>query len=60
MNKIPIVIPDDCIPDSTIILGYSGGMALYVIDWHSVMFLFKLINIPKLAYTSIANNNILN
>lgn len=28
------------IPDSTIMFGYSGGMALYVSNWESVTTLF--------------------
>lgn len=36
-------IPSLLIPDDTIILGYSGGMALYVAHWESVKCLFKLV-----------------
>lgn len=34
-------IPDICKPDSTITLGYSGGMALYVAHWNSYLLLFE-------------------
>lgn len=60
MNKIPIVIPEDCIPDSTVVLGHSGGMTLYISDWHALMYFFRVIKVSKLAYIAIANNNILN
>ena len=49
----PIKIPDICKPGLDITLGYSGGMALYVADWQSVMYLFQLTNIPLLAYYTI-------
>lgn len=35
-------IPQPFIPDETIMKGYSGGMALYVAHWSSVMTLFQL------------------
>lgn len=38
----PIKVPDLCKPDQTIMLGYSGGMALYVVDWQSVLYLFEI------------------
>jgi hypothetical protein len=49
----PIKIPDICKPGLDITLGYSGGMALYVADWESVMYLFQLTNVPLLAYYTI-------
>lgn len=49
----PIKIPDTCKPDSTIILGYSGGMALYVAHWESVLCLFEYTNVPLLAHNTI-------
>ena len=49
----PIKRPDICKPGLDITLGYSGGMALYVADWESVMYLFQLTNIPLLAYYTI-------
>lgn len=38
----PIKIPDTCKPTSEILYGYSGGMALYVSNWRSVLMLFTL------------------
>lgn len=36
-------IPQLCIPDETIMKGYSGGMALYVAHWNSLTILFELV-----------------
>lgn len=49
----PIKIPDTCKPDSTITLGYSGGMALYVANWGSVLLVFNPTNVPQLAHNTI-------
>lgn len=56
----PIKIPDTCKPGLDTTLGYSGGMALYVIDWDSVMMLFDYTNVPYLAYITITVNKLLN
>lgn len=55
-----IKIPDSCKPGLDITLGYSGGMALYVADWESVLLLFEYTNIPYLAYISTIPNKLLN
>lgn len=49
----PIKIPETCKPGLDITLGYSGGMALYVANFESMMYLFQLTNIPLLAYYTI-------
>lgn len=36
-------IPSLLIPDETIMLGYSGGMALYVAHWNSFRTLYQLV-----------------
>ena len=36
-------IPELCKPDQTIMLGYSGGMALYINNWASLLKLYKVI-----------------
>lgn len=46
-------IPDICKPGLDTTLGYSGGMALYVADWDSVLFLFTETNVPLFAYYTI-------
>lgn len=56
----PIIISAECIPDPTTILGYSGGMALYVANWHSLMYLFYPIRIVTVAYWGVQSNSILN
>lgn len=55
-----IKIPELCKPDQTIMLGYSGGMALYVADWESVLMLFQYANVPLLAYNTVIINKYLN
>lgn len=49
----PIIIPAECIPDPTIILGFSGGMPLYVAHWESLQLLFEGTNVAFLAYSTI-------
>ncbi len=49
----PIKIPEICKPGLDITLGYSGGMALYVANWKSVMYLFQITNVSLLAYYTI-------
>jgi hypothetical protein len=48
-----IKIPEICKPGLDTTLGYSGGMALYVANWQSVMYLFQITNVPLLAYYTI-------
>jgi hypothetical protein len=31
-----------------ILVGYSGGMALYVANWQSVLYLFEMVEAPDL------------
>lgn len=49
----PIKIPDICKPGLDTTLGYSGGMALYVADWDSVLMLFQPTNIELLAHNTV-------
>ena len=56
----PIKVPDNCKPGLDTTLGYSGGMALYVTDWESVLFLFEYTNIPYLAYITLTTAKLLN
>lgn len=56
----PIKIPDTCKPDSTITLGYSGGMALYVANGGSFFHLFEYTNVPFLAHVTITTSKFLN
>lgn len=60
MKNSSVTIPEDCLPDSFVISDVTGGMPILVTDWHTLMYLFKMTNVPKLAYISISNNNILN
>lgn len=46
-------IPDNCKPGLDTTLGYSGGMALYVADWESVLFLFEYTNVHLFAFYTI-------
>jgi hypothetical protein len=59
MDKPLIQIPEACKPSSEILYGYSGGMALYVAHWESVMLLFEYTNIAYLAYVTVTTNKIL-
>jgi len=56
----PIKIPETCKPTSEIMYGYSGGMALYVANWESVLFLFEQTNVHLLAFYTIEIENLLN
>lgn len=56
----PIKIPETCKPTSEIMYGYSGGMALYVAHWESVLLLYEYTNIPYLAYITVINSKLLN
>jgi len=49
----PIKIPETCKPTSEIMYGYSGGMALYVADWDSVLMLFDYANIAYMAFNTL-------
>lgn len=49
----PIKIPDICKPGLDITLGYSGGMALYIADWHSFNYLFRPMPFVKTALWAI-------
>lgn len=60
MDKIPIYVPDGWKPDATIALGYSGGMALYVADEQSFMYLFEYTNVAYLAYITITISKLIN
>lgn len=60
MDKTPINVPECCKPDDTVILGYSGGMALYINDFHSLMYLFEYTNVAFLAYTTVTIQKLLN
>lgn len=53
MGKLPVYVPDICKPGLDTTLGYSGGMALYVADWESVLFLFEQTNAHLLAFYTI-------
>jgi hypothetical protein len=56
----PIKIPLAFIPDKIITLGYSGGMALYVANWESVLLFFEYTNVPQLAYETTNYHKYLN
>lgn len=60
MNKPSIYVPEICKPTSEVMYGYSGGMALYVADWESVLFLFEYTNIHLLALYAIEIEKYLN
>lgn len=51
----PIKIPDFIKPGADVTIGYSGGMALYVAHWESVLCLFEPTNVPLLAFVTINN-----
>lgn len=56
----PIKIPETCKPTSEVLYGYSGGMALYVAHWESVLLLFEPTNAPYLAYITVTISKLLN
>lgn len=56
----PIKIPETCKPSSEILYGYSGGMALYVAHWESVLCLFQPTDIKFFAMATIIINKKLN
>jgi hypothetical protein len=56
----PIKIPETFKPDQTVTFGYSGGMALYVAHWESLLLLFEYTNVPRLAYETTYYHNYLN
>lgn len=45
----PIKIPELCKPGIEVIQGYTGGMALYLAHWESVLCLYQPANISGLA-----------
>lgn len=56
----PIKIPPIFLPDDTILKGYSGGMALYVAHWESVLLLYEPTNVPLLSSLTIEYSEPLN
>lgn len=55
-----IIIPDACIPESVVLVGFSGGMGLFIVDFHSFTYLFQYTNVARLAYATVSANHILN
>lgn len=60
MNKPIVIIPDACIPEPTVLFGYSGGMALYVANERSMLHLFEPVNVSFFAYITITVSKLLN
>lgn len=49
----PIKVPEICKPGIEVLHGYTGGMALYLAHWESVLCLYKPTNVIGLALLTL-------
>jgi len=56
----PIKIPEILKPDAGIMHGYTGGMALYLADWESVLMIYSIAPIKVILTVTKYYSNPLN